>query len=417
MEAATPADANAIQKPKRARRRRRVKSRANGEGSHYPEAGRWVAALSYFDGVRFLRKKARFDTEAEAIAARVEWAQQRRRRTIQRDDGLTVASFLRSWLEDHRAEVRVTTWNGYEEIVRMYLVPEMGHIPLTALDPAAVRAFMRRLAQRGKSPSRIGAARRVLRAALTCAKRDRLVDENVAMLVEPPRQPRTPPVLFTAAEVTSILEKARPHRLGVLAALALGTGMRRGEMAGLRWENVDLAGRLARVVEQVQRVKHEREGGAGPAKKRPIVERRGLVVSEPKSDKSRREVPLPSFVLDALRDHERKQKAERLKAGPLWVDSGCVLTTKYGARMDPRNLLRAFYEILDEAGVKRRRLHATRHTTASHLAAQNTPRAVVRDLMGHTDSRTTDLYYTHTVREQLDAAAVVLERLGNATTR
>ncbi len=393
--------------PTKRKRKKRTKSRGNGEGTIYAEGGRWVAALSYFDGQRFRRKKHRCDTQEEAQAFLDELRRQRRKRTIDRDDRLTLAAFLRDWLEGKKGEIEESTWIGYEEVVRLYLIPELGHVALGTLDAATLRTFQRMLAAKKKTPSRIAAIRRVLRSALSQAESDGLVDSNAAKKVEPPKGSGAATVskrVYDSDEVARILAAAKDHRLGAMVVAALGTGLRRGELLGWKWTDIDLDGRIARIERQVQRRRHERD------EDKRVVRRHGIGVKPPKSAKSIREVPLPAFVVDALREHEKTQKAERLKAGPLWVDTGHVFTTKHGALIDPRNALRSFYEIVDEAKVPRKTMHGTRHTTASQLAALNVPRTVTRDLMGHTDSRTTDRYYTHTAREQLRGAADALDR-------
>jgi Phage integrase family len=153
-------------------------------------------------------------------------------------------------------------------------------------------------------------------------------------------------------------------------------GLRKGELLALRWDDVDLDGGVLHVRQNVQRL--------------PEM---GLVFGPPKSNKSRRTIPLPAASAKVLRTHRASQAAEALALGPAWIDSGLVFTSTVGTVIEPRNLNRFFDELITKAGVRRIRFHDLRHTCASLLLAQNVPARVVMEILGHSQlAMTTDLY-------------------------
>jgi integrase len=177
-----------------------------------------------------------------------------------------------------------------------------------------------------------------------------------------------------------------------LFLLALTLGLRRGELIGLRWSEVDLEGRGLHVRRGVQRV-----NGA-------------LAFVEPKTHRSRRPIPLPQLVIRALERHRAVQAAERLAMGSRWHDEGLVFTSPIGTVLDPRNVTRAFEDLRDAAGLPWLRLHDLRHACATFLLAQGVEPRTVMEVMGHSSSRLTMDLYGHVLGDRLHAAADAMDR-------
>jgi integrase len=148
------------------------------------------------------------------------------------------------------------------------------------------------------------------------------------------------------ADVTAVLRAAEASRYHPVLVLMAATGLRKGEALALRWDRVDLEAGTIKVAATIARINHK------------------LVVSEPKTDRSRRTVPLPPAVVAMLRKHRTEQKAERLRAANQWTDSGLVFTTEFGAPVDPRNLLRVIESAAKTAGVAGVGVHTLRHSAA-----------------------------------------------------
>ncbi|HLI27937.1 MAG TPA: site-specific integrase, partial [Chloroflexota bacterium] len=185
-------------------------------------------------------------------------------------------------------------------------------------------------------------------------------------------------------------------RLEALYAVALGLGLRQGELLGLQWADVDLArGRLA-VRRQLQRV-----GGQ-------------LVLTEPKSARARRTLELPAFVCEALRQHRARQAAERLRAGATWAEHGLVFCSTVGTPLEPRNVVRHYHALLQRAGLPRRPFHTLRHTAASLLLAHGADLRVVQQVLGHAQVALTANLYTHVSPTLLADAAQRLDAVFRA---
>ena len=189
------------------------------------------------------------------------------------------------------------------------------------------------------------------------------------------------------------LAAARGDRLFALFAVGVAVGLRKGELAGLRWEDVDLDQGLVHVRQTIQRVYGV-----------------GMVTGPPKSARSRRDVPLPVYAGVALKEHRTRQLEERLAMGRYWIDSGLVFTTTIGTGLDPRNLTRVLDELIAAAGVRRIRFHDLRHTCASLLLAQGVPARVVMDVLGHSQFSITMDLYSHVMPSALREAADAIDR-------
>jgi len=233
----------------------------------------------------------------------------------------------------------------------------------------------------------------VLRNALESAVREELIPRNVARLVRVPAPRYKVNRGLTVLQAKATLKAAATHRLAALYVLALFLGLRRGELLGLRWDHVDLDGAKLGVVETLQRV-----GGS-------------LRLVPPKTDDSARTVPLPAVCVQVLREHEKRQFAERADTWPDWEDHGLLFPSRRGTPMEPDNLRRSWYAIRQEAGLGPTRFHDLRHTCVTLLLNLGTPPHVVREIVGHSDIEVTMAIYAHVSLEDKRKA---LGKLGEA---
>jgi integrase len=402
---------------------KRAGKRAHGEGSISYEADRkkWrvSVALGFVSGKR-RRKQLRFNTQQEARHALTRLQKNIDDGIGVGDDKITVGAFLERWLRDcvegPLSKLRAASRVSYAHITRNHVVPGLGHHPLAKLSPLHIEAFLSSKLEDGAlSAATVRHLHKVLRAALRQAEKWGLVARNVAKLVDAVPLPKHEACSLTTEQAGQLLaalngdrssaknEKRRaltsPDRLRALFVVAMMMGLRRGEIAGLRWADIDLERGEMRVRQQVVREKikrndkGERIGG-------------GLVATDLKTDKSRRAFKLPAAVAAELREHERRQKAERLKAGPLWRDSGHVFTTIIGTRLDGRDIHAAWRRALDDAGLPGMRFHSTRHSAASFLIAHGADLRTVMGVLGHSSIALTADLYTHMLDEvRADAAS------------
>jgi integrase len=322
---------------------------------------------------------------------------------------LTIGVFLEEWLSDVvRLSVRPRTFVSYRYVVRLHLAPGLGHLALAALSPADVQAFLNAKAASGLAPRTVAYLRGVLRQALGHAERLDLVPRNVARLALPPRIPRRQVTPLLVEEARTFLGAIAADRLEALYLVALGVGLRQGEILGLRWSDVDLVGGTLTVRHALARI----EGH--------------LVLVEPKSNTSRRVVPLPALVRDALVAHRARQALE----APTWVSppqppdpfADLVFTTTFGTPLDGISVTRRFQRILRGAGLRHQRFHDLRHACASLLLAQGVPARVVMETLGHSEISLTLNTYSHVLpslgREAADRMDEVLRvpaRIGVVT--
>ncbi|CAM5633036.1 Site-specific integrase OS=Streptomyces tendae OX=1932 GN=GUR47_26175 PE=4 SV=1 [Streptomyces tendae] len=243
------------------------------------------------------------------------------------------------------------------------------------------------------SPLTVTYVHSVLKSALEHAVREDELPRNVARNVKAtaPRPRRFRP--FTAAEARQFLAAARADRLHALYALALRTGLRKGELLGLRWEDLDLNGGTVTIRRSLQRT---RTGG--------------LITLPTKTLASERRIALPTECLYSLKEHKERQDEECTTAGPEWNNSGLVFTTSTGGPLDPANLTRRFCSFLDRAQLRRIRFHDLRHSTATLLLEQGVDLVVIKELLGHAHIGVTAGVYAH-VRLRLQRQAI--DTLGN----
>jgi integrase len=380
--------------------KRRAGRRGNGEGSIYqlPD-GRWRGSvfLGYRDGKPH-RKYVTCRTRAQVAAEIRALIEAQRQGQVITTGGMTVAEWLATYLEQvARPKVRPRTLDRYTSDIDRHVVPAIGRYRLDKLRPAHLVALYNAKAAEGLSGASLRHMHAVIRRALNVAVRWQLIAVNPATLVDAPKAAQHEITPLTAAEARRLIQAAEGDRMQARWLVGLALGLRQGEALGLRWEDVDLDARLLRVRRALQR----RRGG-------------GLILTEPKTQRSKRTIPLLGQLVTALDDHRARQVRERAAAGSLWRDSGCVFTTPIGTPVDPRNDFREFRKLLARAGLPPVRLHDLRHTAASLLLAQHVPARVVMEILGHSQIALTMNTYSHVAPEVSREAA---DRMARALWR
>ena len=236
------------------------------------------------------------------------------------------------------------------------------------------------------SPRTVQMIHAVLRNAIEHAVREEVVPRNVVKLIRVPTPQYEVGTGLSVEQARSVLAAVERDRFRALYVAALVLGLRKGELLGLRWEDVDLAAGELHVRQAAQRVAGE------------------LRFSAPKTRRSRRIVPLPELAADALRERRARQAVDRLAAGPDWWDSGLVFTTALGTPVEPRNLNRHWYGVRDRVGLSGVRFHDLRHTCVTLLLDAGVPPHIVQAIAGHSGIEVTMTIYAHAAREEQQAA-------------
>jgi integrase len=299
---------------------------------------------------------------------------------------------LSRWLEDSvKDTVRNTTYERYEQISRTHIAPMVGGIKLKALSPTHVRGLYKEKLS-SLSPRTVQYIHVTLHKALKQAVGDGLIPRNATEAVKPPQVRREEIRPLTPEQVKVLLDAASGDRLEALYVLAIHTGLRQGELLGLKWDDIDL------------------EAGTLQVRRALITGRGGPQLAAPKTKGSRRRVSLTEAAAEALKGHLERQLEEIDRAGSLWQENGLVFASETGTPLDRRYLTsRRFKPLLKRAGLPHFRFHDLRHTCATLLLTKNVNPKVVSEMLGHSSIAITLDTYSHVLPNMQDSAARALE--------
>jgi integrase len=363
-----------------------AKRRGNGEGSIYKRNdGRWVGQYlvhtSEGPKYRYLYGKTRREVDSKLTRAKAD-----------RDGGLifdsgklTLAEYMDRWLRDSaRNRLRPKTYKDYEGLTRVHIVPALGRIKLKNLTSLQVQQFYATKLESGLSKRTVEYIHTVLHSALKQAVRWEIVPRNVTDSVDPPRPEKEERPTFDLKQARLFLEAARGDRFEALYVLVIQTGMRRGELLGLRWDDMDLEKGLLHV--------------------RQALAPDGKSFSFPKTAKGRRRLRLTPEAVEALKRHRTAQNEERSRQGTSWRDHGLVFPSQVGTPMNPDNLVRRSYKpLLERAGLPQMPFHCLRHTFATLMMPNGHPK-VVQEMLGHSRISTTLDIYSHLSQDMQEEA-------------
>jgi integrase len=366
--------------------------RLAGEGTIRQRAdGRWEARF-YLPTLGERRRVSVYGRTAGEVRKKLEAAKRRANRGWRGDERTTVAELLDHWLGETKDKRRPNTNRSYRDIVDKQLVPYLGRARLAKLRTKDVDEALNKMADDGVGARTRQLARAVLRAALNDAIRWDMVERNVAELSSPVRHAVAERKPLSEEQLQALGERLVGHPLEAAFLFLATTGARRGEVAGLRWDDLDLDGGKALIRRSLQRVPGERVDGG---------KRRGgsLVPLEPKTERSRREVPLAPLIVEAFERRRVSQDDERRRAGSAWVETGYVFTTAIGTPLDPAVPTHAWEALREQIGAPEARLHDLRHTVATFGLKKTADSMAVSRLLGHSRVSTTTDIYGHELQE------------------
>ena len=359
---------------------------ANNEGSIYKRMrdGRpagYVAAWVYeVDGER-RRVRVYGKTRAEARDKLSAAKERITQGAPVKDSTRTLASWMKDWRETtlKASGRKQTTKQNYATVSRAYIETSViGTSRLDKLKPQDVERLILEMRDKKLSASTIRTTYTVLRAALDAAVRDALVARNVAAAVTRPGLPRREVRSLDRDELARVLDAAKKSRYFTALLVCSRTGMRRGEVMALKWSDVDLKNATVTVVGTLSRVEGK------------------LQITEPKSERSRRVLPLTAELVSVLKAHQLTQKKDRLKAVNVWTENGLVFPTETGQLCDPRSFLRVIETAAKRAGIAGPiGVHTLRHSAASRLLDNGVHIRQVADILGHSSISVTGDIYSH----------------------
>lgn len=307
----------------------------------------------------------------------------------------TVGELLPIWLGS--LDLKPTSRQSYEDIINRYLIPSLGSIRVQKLVPVQVQGFMDDLRSAGKGTRTIQMCHMRLSQALDWAMRMELVSRNVCKVVPRPATEKRDPTIWSPEEAQRFLAAAGDWR--PFFEFILATGVRRGEAIGLKWSDVDPKAGTIRVQRTVSALVGQ-----------------GLVITNAKTESSRRTIRLGSDAIDLLRRQRVISAERRMLLGAAWegpddTNEWWIFPNDFGGLLYPSNVQRAFSRILRESGVSKIRIHDLRHSHATWLLLAKEPVQVVSERLGHKKPSITWDLYAHTLANSQESAADITDRL------
>lgn len=370
---------------------------------------RWAIVLDVRDPQTGDRKRRWHSFQGTKRQAQIECSRlvtEYERGTVVDPSRETLAIFLARWIEHMRGQVAPKSHERYSEICLKNLVPLLGSVALTKLQPAQISsayakalASGRRDGKGGLSSRTVHHLHRVLRQALQQAVRWQLLVRNPADVVKPPRVERRQMQTLDADGTVALIEAARGTGLFVPILLGVLCGLRRGEVAALCWKHVDLNHGQISVVASAEQTEQ------------------GVRMKETKNGKGRT-VALSPMVVDELRQHRLKQAEGLLQVGVRLTDDHYVVAREDGQPLQPRSLTHAFVKFVRQHGLQRIRLHDLRHTHATAMLSEGVHPKIAQERLGHSSvSVTIDLYSHVLPGMQVEAVSRVDAALQDALNR
>jgi len=383
------------------RQTKKVNRRAKGEGSIYWYEPRqcYAAQVTVGTGPDGQQKRSTVYGKTEAIVV-----EKKQRLEMERNLGaridvnkVTFGGWLDRWLIDYmKLSLKPTAYLVYETNLRLHVKPQVGHIALKALQASDLQTLFNNLLKDGRAAEEwnkgvnpglsletVYKIRTIVKSALRQAVDNDLIIKNPASATKLPPMEKKEVVPFTREEAEYFLNSIKSNRMFAAYYLALFTGLRRGEILGLMWSDIDFKAGNFEVKRELVSIKDEATG-------KYIID-----FQPPKTKKSQRTIPLTEDLIKVLKSHKARQNEEKLFYGAAYHDEKLVFCTEEGHRIWPRNFDRQYTGLLKNAGIAHKKLHTTRHTFASMMIEDGEDIRNVQEILGHAKLSTTADIYSH----------------------
>lgn len=295
------------------------------------------------------------------------------------DQDIKLATFLQKWLDHKSKHVTEGTMSHYRPYVNKHLIPHLGHVDIGKVKPSHIQQLYDYYVEEEiLTNTSIKHMHRILHNAYNAAIKWEYVSRNPCLGASPPAPEKKMMQTWDEIDIQTFLEENMNHRLYMFYLLALSTGMRKGELLGLTWDNIDFTNSVLAVTQAVRKKK----GG-------------GYELGKVKTKYAERTISLFDHVNEALKKHKKDQMAYKMENRQSYEDQGLVFATGNGTFFSPHNIQRYWAQSLKESAVKPIRFHDLRHTHATLLLKMKEHPKVVQERLGHSSITVTLDLYSH----------------------
>ncbi|MDU6986443.1 MAG: tyrosine-type recombinase/integrase [Terrisporobacter othiniensis] len=370
--------------------------RANGEGSiSKHSSGKWRARImiGYGEDGKPIRKEFYGKTQKEAKEKLEQFKKQYFLDHVQIDDKTTVEEWFYTYIFEYKQnKIKPSSFERYEGIYRNYILgSSLGATKLCKLNVTTIQKYYNTLLENNTPPATIRAINQHLKPCLGEAEKQDYINKNYAKLVELPKIKKDEKLeILTLQQQKDFLIAIEGHKLQTLFLVALGTGLRLGEILGLKWSDIDFNNSNLSVKRSLKRVSFINKD---------LTKEYKVIEQEPKTSNSYRTVPIPKDVLSKLKEHKKSQNGQILKAGEMYKNNNYVFCNELGYPLDSKKPTRNLQSVLKKIDIEPIKFHGLRKTYATRLFEANVAPKTVQSLMGHSDITITMNIYTQVMQE------------------
>ena len=369
-------------------------------GNPFLRGKTWVFIYYIYDenGKRKQVWKGGYKTKEEAEADLKKYQAMAALGKIKPSSSDTLEKYLNKWFESHKKTLEPSTINGYNTNIQNHIIPALGKIKLKDLKPSKVQQFYTMLMdEKELSSTTVLYVHNVLKTALKAAVDDKLIEENVCEKVKPPKAEKYKPQLLTVEQLQTLMKHIAGNKYEIEIKLAATLGLRRGEVLGLKFSDVNFEKHTISIQRQVSTVKDDTQDSNGSY----------YGLKKLKSESSNRELYISSDIEDMIKQKREQQKLQKQALGADYIDYDLICCCDNGDILSPQTLYHAYKGILKKCSLPDARFHDLRHSYATLCIDQNVPMKVLSQSLGHSSTAVTDMVYADSISAKRELANLV----------